>query len=599
MTEQRGKGSASGKSLARYSPKSEPAPLRIVAYDFETTSIAAGTPRPVWLTAFGADMRFESPVGTTEHLADILSAHFLTDERKGTAYCAWNGNRFDGFFIAVALLGDDRYIVVPYLTRSKALRGIRVQLRDDAGKRTARHWHFLDGIAMTGLAGTSLDAFLERFAPDFRKLTGTIDFEREEFDPDNPAHRAYAMRDSQGLYHGLMRAQSIMLETFGEPLRTTIGATGIRILRRHIPDGVIVRALPEECERIVRDQVMRGGYVYCARQFRGPVWKYDLNQAYAHAMRAVDLPSGSLSRCSKIPHYARAFIACVSGELDSRVPFYVKCPGPTGRIQAQMLMKLDHAWLTAPEIRQLEREGAKLTVHDCFVWSQSFRLTEYVGLLERLRTTCDGGPSGPIGTMVKSTGNNSYGKTSEQLDGIEYIIAAECPPGFQPEFEGADILPNVWWRFSPLSPDKPWHKPQLASFITAFVRMEVRRAALLNPRAWLYADTDCVIFDRDITDRLDIDSKRYGAWKVEESGTEYLIIAKKVYASADGKKRSAKGMNVKRLDMGDFARWFDGDEPTQDQTQLQNFLAVLRGAEMYRRQTRRGTRVAATIPRRV
>lgn len=569
----------------------------MVAYDFETTRIEAGTPRPLYVTAFGADMRFESAIDSMGHLADILREHFLTDERKGTAYVAWNGNRFDGFFIAAAMLADERYIVVPYMTRSKALRGIRVQMREDAGKRSARHWHFLDGIAMLGLAGTSLESFLDRFAPDFRKLSGTIDFESEEFDADNPAHRAYAMRDSQGLYHGMMRAQSIMLDTFAEPLRTTIGATGIRILRRHIPDGVIVRKLPQECESIVRDQVMRGGYVYCARQYRGPIWKYDLNQAYAHAMRAVDLPCGGLSRCKVIPKQASAYIACVSGAINGAVPIYVKAPGPTGRIQAQMLAALDHVWLTAPEIAQLQREGARLIVHDCYVWSRSFRLTEYVNRLESLRMTCEGGPSGSIGTMIKSTGNNSYGKTSEVLDGTEYVIAAECPDGYEPEFEGGNILPFVFWRFSEQSTDKPWHQPQLAAFITAYVRMQVRRAALLNPRAWLYADTDCVIFDRDMTARLDIDPKRYGAWKIEESGTDYLIIAKKVYASADGKKRSAKGLNVKRLTGDDFERWFEGDEPSQDQTQLQNFLSVLRGAEMYRRQTRRGTRVASTFPR--
>ena len=51
-------------------------------------------------------------------------------------------------------------------------------------------------------------SFLATFAPDFGKLTGVIDFEREEFNPRDKRHREYAMRDSEGLYHAMVRAQS-------------------------------------------------------------------------------------------------------------------------------------------------------------------------------------------------------------------------------------------------------------------------------------------------------------------------------------------------------------------------------------------------------
>ena len=123
--------------------------------------------------------------------------------------------------------------------------------------------------------------------------------------------------------------------------------------------------------------------------------------------------------------------------------------------------------------------------------------------------------------------------------------------------------------------------------------MVVRRAALIDPDAWLYADTDCVIFSRDVSADLDIDPKRYGAWKIEEQGTIYEIIAKKVYAEVGGEKpkRSAKGLNVKRLTPDDFARWYEGTAPVQDQIQINNFLSVMHGADMYRAQRREGTRV--------
>jgi hypothetical protein len=130
--------------------------------------------------------------------------------------------------------------------------------------------------------------------------------------------------------------------------------------------------------------------------------------------------------------------------------------------------------------------------------------------------------------------------------------------------------------------------------------MVLRRVILLSPDNWLYSDTDCVVFDCDMTSKLDIDSSRYGAWKVEESGTVYQIIAKKVYASKEIKyddkgrditERSSKGLSVKKLSESDFDRWIDGDPPEQEQTQRNNFLKVMQGAEMYRRQLRAGTAI--------
>jgi hypothetical protein len=96
------------------------------------------------------------------------------------------------------------------------------------------------------------------------------------------------------------------------------------------------------------------------------------------------------------------------------------------------------------------------------------------------------------------------------------------------------------------------------------------------------------MFTRDVTARLDVDPTRYGAWKIEESGAEYSIIDRKVYMSADGRRKAARGMDVRALTGEAFELWFDGKAPRQDQLQLTNFLDVMRGAEMYVSRSRRG-----------
>jgi hypothetical protein len=121
--------------------------------------------------------------------------------------------------------------------------------------------------------------------------------------------------------------------------------------------------------------------------------------------------------------------------------------------------------------------------------------------------------------------------------------------------------------------------------------MVVRRAALKNPGAWLYADTDCVVFSEDVTADLDIDPKRYGAWKVEESGTQYRIIAKKVYQNWETGKINAKGLNTSKLTNEHFDLWMQGEAPVQQQIQRNNFVRVMSGREMFYAQQRSGTRV--------
>jgi hypothetical protein len=575
----------------------------MVAYDFETTRIEDGTPRPLYLTAFGVDMYFEQEIKNTrslhamDHLQQTLVTHFLTEDRLGTKFVAWNGNRFDAYFIAAALIRNSSYRLRPYLTKSKALRGLRVTLAEDGDNPRAKGWEFVDGIAMLGLAGTSLDKFLANFAPEHKKLKGTIDFEGgEQFNPAEKTHRDYAMRDSEGLYHGMTRAQQIMLDTFNEPLSLTMGAVCIKIFAAHIPKETSIKPLDYENERIVREYVMRGGYCYCVRRYDGPVWKYDLNQAYAAAMRETDMPCGDIITGKGDPRlYCISYLIEISANLSTNtIPFYHRAM-VNGRIKSCFSIKeIPRTWITSTEHRQLVREGWNIECHQFIAWASSFNMREFVDKLETLRINAEGGPSGPIGTMVKATGNHSFGKTAEQIEPIEYVLAMECPPDCLPYYaDGPEPLEHVFYKFDENQRPKDYHKPQLASFITAHCRMVLRQAILKRPDSWLYADTDCIVFDSDVTALLDIHPKRYGAWKIEESGTHYKIIAKKVYTEVGGEKpkRSAKGMNVRKLTDEQFADWFDGNEPVQDQVQINNFLALLDGTEMYRTQTRRGTHI--------
>lgn len=567
-------GGRSRRPLARRERKAR---LRkLIAYDLETTRIEAGSPRPLYLTAHAADWQASIPIRDIPHLAEVLETRMLTIDNHRARFVAWNGNNFDVFFIASALLHTDRYVLRPYMTRSKNLRGLNIIAKDrhtDKGKPLT--WEFLDGISMTGLTGTTLKTFLSKFAPDYAKLEAP-DWNAEEFNPNNPAHVAYAERDSEGLYHAIQRFESLAMEHFGIGLQATIGNMGIKILQAHMPGEVTIWEPPLDVLRITRDYVMRGGFCYCSRRYAGPIWKYDINQAYAAAMRDARLPAG---RCihAKQPHrYASVYIVRVRGfNPHSLAPFYYRGLDRVARFDLQ---RIEDTWITSIEHKQLLSEGWQLDILDCYYWDEHFSFTEYVNKLEQIRINADGGPSGPLGTIVKAIGNNSYGKTVETLDGIELLFANDCPEGFQHYQSEDDALQHVFFRFQ--KPQlREYHQPQLGAFITAHVRMVVRRAILVNPAAWLYADTDCVIFDRPVT--LPIDAKKYGMWKIESEGEFYRIITKKVYANKDASVKHAKGLNVRYLSADDFESWYEGTSPRQRQIQRNNFLKVMTGSDMF------------------
>jgi len=566
----------------------------MIAYDLETTRIKAGeTPRPLYLTAFCDTWACSARVQDTAHLRELLEARFLVPEFNRCRFVAWNGNNFDVYLIAQALLASDAVIIRPYLTRSKNLRGMKIiAKRGKDAKGRALWWEFLDGISMTGLTATTLKKFLATFAPEYQKLEGP-DFEREEFNADNPDHVRYAERDSEGLYWGMQKAEQIVRDNFGVGLQPTVGNLGIKIFQGRMPRDVTIWTPSLLCLNAIRGQVLRGGFCSLARKFNGPIWKYDLNQAYAAAMRDARLPAGRCYWSPSRPNpYARVYISRVEGTNQRNViPFYFRDMEGT---RGDALEKLPPTWLTSIEINQLRAEGWQLTVGETYYWDDDFSMKDFVTELEALRGASDGGPSGAQGTMIKMIGNNAYGKTVERLDGVELVMALDCPEGFSAYQAEDDRLNYVWFRFgAPALRD--YHQPQLGSFITAHVRMVVRRAILQAPHAWLYADTDCVAFTEPVT--LPIDPVKYGAWKCENAGTEFYLIAKKVYADQSSGKIHAKGMNVKRLTMEQMRAWHAGTSPEQVQTQRQNFVKFVGGGPMFAERRKVGQRFAAPSAR--
>ncbi len=602
----------------------------IFGYDLETSRIDSGTPELLYVTCYGEPFErpykvscslFTSPADSRERrltiFRDVLEESFLVPDFHRAQFIAWNGNKFDAYFIVSALIYSDEWELFPFMTASKQLRGVRVRSKQKrsykcavSGKRKQAHlqYQFLDGIAMTGIVGKGLKSFLQTFAPDLPKLD--LDLESTDFDASNPDHVAYAERDSVGLYHGMKRVNEILTRlTSAEKLKPTIGNLAINYFMdaserepsRTAVDSPLITP-SGDLMSILHGPLKRGGYCWCQRQFEGKVWKYDINQAYAAAMRDADLPAGFVTGTREGEYAAddaRPAIYEVTIWRDekrvglSNIPFYFKpADGSAGRFT--LGRSQFRTWLTSIEVRHLLADSWSIVFHRGFRWDGSFNFGDTVARLEKLRRSDPEGPSGPLGTMVKAIGNNAYGKTLEKPNDTELCIARERPSEEWEQYDPFDPAAEyIWSRQSGRMIHKRHHLPQIGVFVTAHVRCMVRDAALAaerhTPDSFLYADTDCLVFTAPMDSILDIDPSRYGAWKEEAAGVDYLIIGKKIYRAPGEHK--AKGLNTRRLSATDYDAWLSGTPPVQTQIQRNNLLTFLSGRSMFRELERAGTNV--------
>ena len=581
----------------------------LIAYDFETTRIPTFATqemrvKPLYLTAYGeGGLLLSRPLlRDMAHTAGLLESEFLTDARLKARYVAWNGNRFDVRIVLDAIVEYlPAYAVTPFWAGMAGLRGALVY--DRANPK--RHWYFLDGIAMTGLTGMPLRDFMPLFAPAYSK--GTIEFESVEFNPRDPAHVAYAERDSEGLYHAMIAADKIMFDLTGRGLQVTIGNAGIKFFQSKMPEGAQVWPSPGRAHDLIQKYGKRGGYVFTARSYMGPLWSYDINQAYGAAMRETALPCGFCSATQSFDEDAPGvYVATIARAKKKAHPFYARqiCDDPAldgGAVECygEELRTM----LTSDEVRYLREDGWSVRVHEGWVWMGSFTMKAMVDDLEHLRSTCAGGPSGPIGTLAKAIGNHSYGKTGENISNEQYTFAADQPSPDAQLLNPIDPDMRYFWFEIRDGEErrKRYHRPIIAMFVTASVRMKLLRAIDGAPREFIKADTDSVSFNAPIA-HLPLSKTVYGAWKEEYAAAPAIVIGKKTYAirkplAVEGPQNYTyvvKGLRVRELRYHDFLRWYEsGVPPSQPQIQT---LSLKRGLGvhscMYRAQVRRGTNFA-------
>jgi hypothetical protein len=224
-------------------------------------------------------------------------------------------------------------------------------------------------------------------------------------------------------------------------------------------------------------------------------------------------------------------------------------------------------------------------------------MSEMVNTLERYRRQAIEDKNAPLTEMVKAIGTNSYGKTGEVVPQFKHVMQKEKPSDDAMPLDPLDPAMIGYWivpekKTNGLGTGRRFHRPQIAAFITASVRLKIYRHMELDPEAFLKADTDSVTFTRPV-EGIACDPVEYGKMKLEYAGAPAIILGKKVYAVQEGDKWKfvCKGLNTRTLRVEDFERWYEYGEPPE-QLQIQT-LGPHRGfgeeSPQYKATVRHGT----------
>lgn len=416
------------------------------------------------------------------------------------------------------------------------------------------------------LFNNSLEGVANAFCPDIPKLVGTIDWEKETFNPDNPTHRVYAMRDSEIVVKAYYKAAEQQLELFNSPLGLTAGATAMNAFMTTIPENKCYWRLKPEVDAFVR-KCYYGGLVLPGHKVGkwGPTGSVDVNGAFAYQMRTHSFPVGTPSGTWEYVPGKTGFyrvIATVPEHLFYTLGFNpVPCRTkeglcwPSGRFET---------YLSSYEIDYASAKGCTFEVICGYFWSRKERIFDtFIDKCQEYELR-DGGIYKPLSKLER---NALYGKfaTKELHNTIEYshTLPEDNPKNLIPltNSETGEIIDGVYVGQEISS--SPYMLPHWGALITAWQRVYLMgfiEEMYKRGASSVYCDTDSIkcelhIVLEAISDGCIPIGNNYGAFKFEDVCREFTVLGGKCYLgvlSEPDKKGGylvvkAKGVPTSRL----------------------------------------------------
>jgi DNA polymerase elongation subunit (family B) len=309
---------------------------------------------------------------------------------------------------------------------------------------------------------------------------------------------------------------------FGDNL--TIGGTAMKQLKkRH--KFICGNA---DFDKKFRNQFYYGGrvQVFQSGVTEQPLRVYDVNSMYPHVMRDYLHPVGTGAQVSKKIEKDTCFVVA-TGENYGAFPTRTKTGGLDFTVERGTFSVTIHEWNAALETGSFRPHKIVKT----YGFNNRVTFAEFVDHFYAARKIAKQAGDKARDLFYKFVLNSAYGKFAQNPENYyDYQVTDATPQPDGSAWEPAYIHQGKYiiWK-------KPAERHQYYNVATGASITGAARAVLLrgisNAYRPIYCDTDSIICES--MRRVDVDSERLGAWKLECQGTRAAIAGKKLYAIFD------------------------------------------------------------------
>jgi len=364
----------------------------------------------------------------------------------------------------------------------------------------------------------------KRFCPELPKLD--LDFDNEEFDPENPEHVRYAKRDIEILLTGLPRYFEMVKEHFSVWPTGTVAGTSLKSWQRHIDDEIYNCSKWGAEEIFIRDGYYGGLVFLTTDETQYDVETYDKNSSYPDSMVRYGVPYGRAFECKDFESGKMGIYRVrVKAPDDIAIPIL---PGRNAKGAMRWQRGEFDTTCTSSELIFAANQGYEIQkVYTGLAFEDRvFPFSEYINLCKFIRQNFK---DQALEMVAKLLQNSLYGKYGSRRERLKVLHVASIT---DPE-ELLDTLPmdefGEWVTRSELDEDMRC-MPHWAAFITAHSRLSLLQTVYtVGVENVIYGDTDSLTIKKGHAQAIDVGSE-YGQWKLEKEWKEFRAIAPKVYS---------------------------------------------------------------------
>jgi len=419
----------------------------------------------------------------------------------------------------------------------------------------------------------NLKSLIATFAPHLPKLE--LDFNKVTFDIHNPAHRAYAMRDAEGLMHAMIGYRKVFADLFGCHLGYTSAGSAMKAWRKTIekPFYCLSRGLEEKLR-----EAYYGGLVFMTdNNPHNNCQTFDINSSYPASMLDFGVPYGRPVITKRLtfdkPGFWHVTVEAPDPLLIPILPTH-DAQGVTVWPSGTFITKV-----ASCELELALKHGYKIhAVHNGILFPEIIKpFDKIIGHCKHLRETND--KESPLSITAKLMQNSLYGKFASKFERKEIFYAdpynEDCAD--YELLEGLDLYTKI------VDDQQTLRMVHWSAWITAQSRVRLLTAAYTGGAAHvLYGDTDSLTVTKDFnTSKISIGSD-YGQFKLEKTWALFRAHAPKVYAGVLSNGEcvgKAKGLPRKIMGASEYRNIIDNKPLLIHYESVPSLTSIIKGKE--------------------